>query len=108
MSQCSLYDAAGLIANNQIWNNNTFAGLNFGGYTAMIYTQNHCNITFTNNKFIDARWINAGISINVEHVAFKCPQPPFIKINISSNTFINKVQRITFIYFTMNFNDDGT
>lgn len=73
----------------------------------MIYTQNHCNITFTNNKFIDARWINAGISINVEHVAFKCPNPPFTKVDISNNTVTNKVQRITYIYYTMNFNDDG-
>ena len=73
----------------------------------MLYTQNHCNITFTNNKFIDARWLNSGISISVEHVAFKCPIPPFTKITISNNVFLNSVSRITYIYFTMNFNDDG-
>jgi len=108
MSQCSLY-LTSWSANNQIWDNNTFTGLNTGGYTALIYTQNHCNITFTNNKFIDTRWINAQISINVEHVPFKCSQPPFTKIRIENNTVKNTgSQPITsYIYFTLNFNDDG-
>lgn len=79
MAQCPLYQQS-WIANNQIWDNNTFSGVNVGGYTALIYTQNHCNITFTNNKFIDAQWINSQISINLEHVAFKCPIPPYTRV----------------------------
>ena len=73
----------------------------------MLYTQNHCNITFTNNNFTDARWRNTGNSISLEHVALKCPIPPYTKITISNNMFLNSVSRMTFIYFTMNLNDDG-
>jgi hypothetical protein len=108
MSQCALYQKP-FSANNQIWNNNTFTGINSGGYTALIYTQNHCNFTLTNNKFIDSRWINSGISINMEHVAIPCPVEQYTRILIENNTVRNSgpAPSLSYIYFTMNFNDNG-
>ena len=76
----------------------------------MIYTQNQCNFTMSNNKFIDACWINAQISINFEHFSLKCAQPPFTLTSIVNNILNNTVLQtpvLSYIYFTMNFNEDG-
>ncbi|CDW71406.1 UNKNOWN [Stylonychia lemnae] len=67
MSVCSLYDNYG-IANNQIWNNNIFTGLNIGGYTALIYTQNHCNFTLINNRFIDVPGLFVVQKLNMQNL----------------------------------------
>lgn len=50
-----------------MWDGNTFTGVNVGGYQALIYTLNHCNVTMTNNNFVDIVWVNPHISLTIEH-----------------------------------------
>ena len=61
----------------------------------------------TNNRFIDAIWIYAGISINIEHFSFKCPIEPYTKIQFENNTVYNSKPMMSFIYLTMDFISDG-
>eukprot|EP00347_Sterkiella_histriomuscorum_P013996 403362565 len=106
-SVCSLYDYYG-IANNQIWINNVFTGLNVGGYTAIIYSQNHCNFTMINNRILDIRWIYSDISITIEHINLKCPKEPYTEYIIKNNSLINRDQvRLSYIFFTLKFLEDG-
>ncbi|CDW90254.1 UNKNOWN [Stylonychia lemnae] len=105
-SSCYLFDNYG-IANNYIWSNNLFIGYNVGGYTSLIYIQNHGNFTLINNRFIDMRWIQSDISISIEHIWLNCANIAYTQMIIQNNTIQNSYPTMSFIFFTFKFQKEG-
>eukprot|EP00347_Sterkiella_histriomuscorum_P002411 403368259 len=107
-TDCQIYQNNHGMANNLIFDNNTFIGISQVGYTALIYGQNHLNFTLTNNKFINFQWIDSDVSFIIEHFGLNCNFKPFTQISIENNTIINNdISRMSYVYFVMTLDNTG-
>lgn len=108
LSECWIY-SQNLIANNFIFDNNTIFGTNEGGYTQLLLWSGNQNVTFTNNKLIDAIWFKVKPSLSIEFQDLSCPTPVYSRIIIENNTFYNSPNNIalTYLYLTLSFSKEG-
>ena len=97
------------MSSNNIWINNTFTGINVGGYSTLLLTQYHSNLWMIGNIFTDIRWINSGNAITMDHlIPFKCPNNEIkTTVRIENNNFSGRNEP-TYIFISLTFLSDGS